>query len=120
MQDPEKIREIESLGQEDDDQESQEELWVTDEAKQSGWGGVPFLQAVLCALALLVLVYFWVADREKYQEIAQWYGQEMAQEIQLPQLERVMPGLTPTPEPTASPTQAPPTLPPDSAPPQLV
>lgn len=81
MQDPEKLREIESLGQEDEEQEEQ---------------------------------------REKYQEIAEWYGQEMAQEIELPHLEKAVPEPSESPAPESAPVETPSPIQIDSAPPQML
>ena len=100
MQDPEKLREIDSLGEEFDDS-FQEEDWEGPEEK-SHWGGALLLQSVICALAMLELVFFRITDDERYQEIAQWYGREMSQEIELPQLQRTVSEPDPTPEPSPS------------------
>lgn len=119
MQDPEKLREIESLGQEDEEQEEQEAYW--DEAEEGqGGGGVPILQAVICAIALIVLLFFKFTDREKYQEIAEWYGQEMAQEIELPHLEKAVPEPSESPAPESAPVETPSPIQIDSAPPQML
>ena len=104
MQDQEKLREIDSLGEEDS--MAQEEFWETPEVEvRRGWGGAPLLQAVICALALLALVFFKFTDEEKYREISQWYGKEMAQEIELPQWQGTAPA--PSPSPTPAPTPSP-------------
>ena len=104
MQDPEKLREIESIG-EPEEGSPDEERWEEDEREEGGrWSGVPLLQAAICALAVLALVFFRVSDDAKYQEIAAWYKNEMAQELELPVLERATPKPSYTPEPTATPT----------------
>ncbi len=106
MQDPEKLREIESIG-EPEEGSPDEELWEEEEREEGGsWSGVPLLQAVICALAVLALVFFRVSDDAKYQEIGAWYKNEMAQELELPVLERATPKPSYTPEPTATPTPA--------------
>ena len=88
MQDPEKLREIDSLGEEFDDS-FQEEDWEGPEEK-SHWGGALLLQSVICALAMLALVFFRITDDERYQE------------IELPQLQRTVSEPDPTPEPSPS------------------
>ena len=101
MQDPEKLREIEDLGE---DSELSDETWEEDRGEGGGWGGVPLLQAVICALAVLALVFFRLTDDKKYQEIAGWYQSEMAKELELPSLDRATPAPpSGAPEPTASP-----------------
>lgn len=115
MRDPEELREIDSLGLED----SPEDEWQEErekEEQQAGWGGVPLLQAVLCALALIVLMFFKFTDPERYQEAAGWYREEMSQEIELPRLGLGTPAPSPTPEPSASP--APPAV--ESSPPEML
>ncbi len=104
MQDPEKLREIDSLGEESS--EAQEDFWE-EAPEKSGWGGAPLLQAVLCAAAILALVFFKLTDESKYQEIAQWYHTEMSQEIELPQLYRATPEPMPSPTPEPSPSVPP-------------
>lgn len=117
MQDLEKLHEIESLGQEVQDPEELDELWEEPEEIQSG-GGVPLLQAVICALVLAALLFFKFADQEKYQEFAGWYAQEMVQEIELPQLKAPEPEPTPAPTPEPTPTPAP--VQTDGMPPQML
>lgn len=102
MQDPEKLREIENLGEEVE-LPQEDETWEEDRVEGGGWGGVPLLQAVICALAVLALVFFRLTDDKKYQEIAGWYQSEMAKELELPSLDRAAPEPSGTPEPTASP-----------------
>lgn len=111
MQDQEKLREIESLGGEEEDQ-ALEAGWEEDVGEGSGWGGALLLQAVICALAVLALVFFKMTDEGKYQEIAGWYSQEMSQEIELPRLPAAA-----TPEPPAVPSPVPteaPSIPPST------
>lgn len=110
MQDPEKRQEIESLGEEYDDF-SQEECEDAAEEK-SNWSGALLLQAVICAIAMLILVYFRMTDDGKYQEISQWYQREMSQEIELPQFQHASPQPTALPEPSPS---TPPAEPDDAA-----
>ncbi len=106
MQDPEKLREIESIG-EPEEGSPDEELWEEEEREAGGsWSGVPLLQAVICALAVLALVFFRVSDDAKYQEIGAWYKNEMAQELELPIFEHATPKPSYTSEPTATPTPA--------------
>ena len=106
MQDPEKLREIESIGDPEEDSPD-EELWEEEERETGGsWSGVPLLQAVICALAVLALVFFQITDDAKYQEIGAWYKNEMAQELELPVFERAPPKPSYTPEPTATPVPA--------------
>lgn len=115
MQDQEKLREIESMGEDcgdfPEDEEYEESL-----KESGGWGGIPLLQAVVCALIILALIFFRVSDGTKYQEIAAWYQQEMAKEIELPTFSRATPEPSESPEPTATP--APPVS--AGAPPQML
>lgn len=101
MQDPEKLREIENLG-EDDGLFQEDEAW-DDNREGGGWGGIPLLQAVICALAVLALIFFRVSDDAKYQEITAWYQHEMSQELELPTFSRATPEPLQSPEPTATP-----------------
>ncbi len=117
MQEQEKLREIESLGQEEEDQEEHEEYWDEPEERQGG-GGVPILQAVICALALVALLFFKFTDKERYQEITDWYNQEMAQEIELPQLKNPAPEPSTAPTPEATPTPSPIQM--EGTPPQML
>lgn len=108
MLDRDELREIDGLGEEDSEEELPE-LWTAPPEKPA-WGGVPLLQAVLCALLIGALVFFKFYHPEKYQEISQWYRQEMAQEIELPRLERreassAVPEPTPEPSPPAAAVQ---------------
>lgn len=115
MRDPDELREIDSLGLEDSpEDEWREEPEENEEA--SGWGGIPLLQALLCAAALIVLMFFKFTDPERYQEAASWYQKEMAQEIELPQLGTGTPSPEPSPEPSA--TATPPAL--ASSPPEIL
>lgn len=102
MLDRDELREIDSLGEEELPEEESEELW-TEPPGKPGWGGAPLLQAVLCALLIGALVFFKFFDGEKYREIARWYGEEMAQEIELPRLEKSK-SPSPTPDPTPEPS----------------
>lgn len=121
MQDQEKLREIESLGQDQEALEEQEEYWEEPEEKQGG-GGVPILQAVICALVLVALLFFKFTDTEKYQGFADWYAREMAQEIELPQFKNPVPEPveSPGPSPTPAPTATPSPVPVDGTPPQML
>lgn len=105
MQDQEKLREIENLGEEDDDIR-EGEIWGEDQKERGCWGGVLLVQAVICALIVLALVFFRISDNAKFQEIAAWYEQEMAKEIELPTFSRTTP--EPTQPPESTPTPAPP------------
>lgn len=100
MQDPEKLREIEELGQEEG--EDQEDFWEDPEGHPN-WSGAPLLQAVICVLALAALLIIKFTDTEKYQKITGWYEEEMSQEIELPYFERPTPSPAPTPQPTPTP-----------------
>lgn len=102
MQDPEKLREIENLG-EDDGFFQEDNTWDDDREEGGGWGGIPLLQAVICALAVLALIFFRVTDDAKYQEITAWYQHEMTQELELPAFSRATPEPSQSPEPTATP-----------------
>ena len=102
MQDPEKLREIEDLGEEKDIFQ-EDETWDEGTEESGGWGGVPLLQAVVCALAVLVLVFFRVTDDTKFQEISEWYRDEMAQELEMPTFSRASPEPSQTPAPTSTP-----------------
>lgn len=102
MQYQEKLREIENLG-EDDDLFQEDETLEENREERNSWGGIPLLQAVVCALAVLALIFFRVSDDAKYQEIAAWYQREMSQELELPSFSRATPEPTDTPEPTATP-----------------
>ena len=112
MQDPEKLKEIASLGE--TDSEPQEE-WLEEPRACAGWGGALLVQAAVCILILLMLVIFKFTDEEEFQEIRQWYGAEMSQEIELPRLRGSVPvpTLAPTSDPTPSPSQALPSLSPE-------
>ena len=101
MQDQEKLREIENLGEEDDDIR-EDEIWGEDQKERGCWGGILLVQAVICALIVLALVFFRISDNAKFQEIAAWYGQE----IELPTFSRTTP--EPTQPPESTPTPAPP------------
>lgn len=103
MQDPEKLREIEALG-EDEELFQKNEAWEDDREGRDGWGGVPLLQAVICVLAVLALLFFRITDETKYQEITDWYQHEMTQELELPMLSRATPEPSLSPAPTATPT----------------
>lgn len=103
MQDPEKLREIETLGEESNVLQ-EDETWETEQEEVgTGWGGIPLLQAVICALAVLALVFFRVSDDTRYHQIADWYQREMAQELELPDFSRATPEPSQPPEPTATP-----------------
>ena len=95
MQDQEKLREIENLGEEDDDIR-EGEIWGEDQKERGCWGGVLLVQAVISALIVLALVFFRISDNE----------QEMAKEIELPTFSRTTP--EPTQPPESTPTPAPP------------
>lgn len=118
MQDQEKLREIESMGEDGGDFPEDEEYEKYEESlkESGGWGGIPLFQAVICALIILALIFFRVSDGTKYQEIAAWYQQEMAKEIELPAFSRAAPEPSASPEPTATP--APPVS--GGAPPQML
>lgn len=103
MQDPEKLREIEDLGEDDGFQEDEALEEEEEQEAGGGWGSVPLLQAVICALAVLALVFLSVSNEEKYHEIADWYRSEMSQELKLPAFSRPEPEPSQTPEPTATP-----------------
>lgn len=63
-----------------------EEDTIEEEYKEKQRGSsVPLFQAVVCILLLVALLLLKFSDQEKYQEIANWYNQEAAEEIQLPQ-----------------------------------
>ena len=111
MRDPDELRELESLGLDDGEQE---EEWKEDTCESGG--GAPLLQAVLCALALIALVFFKLTDEGRYEEITGWYQSEMAQEIELPQLGPPPAETTPSPQPSQSPAPTPPAL--ESVPPE--
>lgn len=112
------LREIDSLGA-----ETPEEIYPEPWEKQpekAGWGGVPLLQAVLCALVIGALVFFQFCDTKKYQEFSQWYRKEMSQEIELPQLERSVEFKAPS-EPSTEASRPPATVTqPDNGPLQLL
>jgi len=102
MQDPEKLREIDSLG-EDEELFQEDETWEDGQEGKGSWGSVPLLQAVICALVILALVFFRVTDETKYQGIISWYQYEMAQELELPTFSRATPEPSLSPEPTVTP-----------------
>lgn len=79
MQDPREFQEIESMGE-----QTEEAVEETGSAKRSGGTLVPLLQALLCILALLALVVLKTADREKYEQVTDWYQSEASREIELP------------------------------------
>lgn len=100
MQRQEELQEIETMGEEDLENE---------EVRQnSGFGTVPLLQAALCALILAALVFLKYMDREKYDTAVQWYQKEAVQEIELPQWSRENSEPVPAPESTpAAPSHTP-------------
>lgn len=103
MRDPDEMRELEAVGEDED----LEEDWQEPPQGESGGGGASLLQAVLCALALIALVFFKVTDPARYQEIAEWYRGEMAQEIELPKIMPAAPTPSPSPSPEPTPTPSP-------------
>lgn len=102
MQDLEKLREIENLG-EDDALFQEDDAWDGDRKEGGSLSGIPLLQAVICALAVLALIFFRISDDVKYQEITSWYQHEMSQELELPAFSRATPKPSQAPEPTATP-----------------
>lgn len=112
MRDPEELREIDALGQE----EAWEDEWQEEpEREEPRWGGAPLFQGVLCGLALLLLLYMKYASPDRYQEAASWYQREMSQEIELPRIGLGTPAPSPSPEPAASPAPSGPLSPPPEA-----
>lgn len=77
MQEQEKLREILNLG------EGGEELPSPPE-KKTGLGTAALFQGLVCALVLLGLLLARTAGSGWYQAAVQWYRQELAQELQLP------------------------------------
>ena len=103
MWDEEQLQELESL-REEPDQEPQP-------ARRSGGGGVLIFQAALCLLALAALVALKLAEPGRYQRFTDWYRQEAAREIHLPdwtQWVRPAEGETESPAPSA--TEEPPEI----------
>lgn len=79
MRDPLQFQEIENLGEDEEIDETQEEQ------RQSTGSAVPLLQAALCVLALLALVFLKFTNPETYGKVTDWYQSEAAREIELPQ-----------------------------------
>lgn len=77
MRDPKEFQEIENLGEEEIEQERSER-------PTGGFGAVPLVQAVLCALVILALVLLKFTSPDNYGKVKDWYEQEAAQEIELP------------------------------------
>lgn len=93
MQDRDQLQEIEKIGEEDG---------LDEEMEERGGGGVsavPVLQAVLCALALLALVFLKFTDQKTYSTVTEWYQSEAAQEIELPRWGADQPEASPSPTP---------------------
>lgn len=105
MQNREEFREIDSLGEEEE--EEYQEIWEEKPPDKPGWDGVPLLQAVICALLIAGFLYCKLTGSEWYDRLAGWYRQEMSQEIQLPRRMEPTPGATATPEPDPTPTPPP-------------
>ena len=102
MQDPKRLQEIESLG-EDEELFQEDETWGDNREESSSWGGIPLMQAVICAMTVLALIFFRVSDDAKYKEIVAWYQHEMVQEIELPAFNTATPKPSQSPEPTVTP-----------------
>lgn len=66
MQEQEKLREIESLGEEAEDFQ-EDAMWEESRREAGSWGGILLVQAVICALIVLALIFFKVSDDGKYQ-----------------------------------------------------
>ena len=79
MQDQEKLREIEALGQEVG-QEPPAQAQEPDREPSR----VPLVQAALCLLALAGLFVLRQVEEPAYERFAQWYRQQASQEIALP------------------------------------
>lgn len=87
MQDYEKIKELESYGDSEEDREElkEEELYV-EPGHVKKYSLIPLLQLAFCAAILLTLFYLKVFKPEMYTEITGWYQKEIAEEIELPKL----------------------------------
>ena len=123
MQDPKKLQEIENLGHtSESEDENIDAFWDEEENKaertEGAWGGAPLLQAVLCAIAVVMLVFFKLNDQERYNDISKWYKQEMSQEIELPKISMPLEKSDSSPQP--APTESPKPLQSDSIPPQML
>lgn len=107
MQDREKLQEIEKIGEDEGLEEPEQE-----ERRSGGYGTVPLVQTILCALALAALVFLKMTAPEKYEETARWYQGEAAQEIELPRWDvgTPSPAPSPSPSPAPSPASAPPAV----------
>jgi len=77
MRDPLQFQEIENLGED-------EEINEMEERGESTGTAVPILQAALCALALLALVFLKFTNPETYGKVTDWYQSESVREIELP------------------------------------
>lgn len=77
MRDPLPFQEIENLGED-------EEINETEKEREQGGSAVPLLQAALCALALLALVFLKFTNPETYGKVTNWYQSEAVREIELP------------------------------------
>lgn len=112
MQDPEKLREIECLGETDGEPQAE---WPEESRESRDWGGALTIQTVICVLILLMIVFFKLTDGERFQEIGQWYREEMSQEIELPRLRGSVPGPNASPTPVPSPDPPPSSQPDEDA-----
>ncbi|NBK78017.1 hypothetical protein D5272_05315 [bacterium D16-76] len=109
MQNWEDLNEIEALGEEED--ESWEEGPPSPApAASEGLGAVPLLQALVCALAIIGLLYLRYTGHPAYGALAERYRAEAAQEWEVPDLpilSQQEAGGQATPSPSPAPTPAP-------------
>ena len=96
MQDLEKLREIEALGQEDE-----EEAPSPEEIPSKGGFAPIFRRCCACHLAGLLCLK--AMDSPFYEAFSEWYHQEASQEIQLPSWETPAPSASPAPSPSRRP-----------------
>lgn len=108
MQNWEDLNEIEALGEEED--ESWEEAPPSPAPTPEGLGTVPLLQALVCALALIGLLYLRYTGHPAYGAFVERYRTEAAQEWEmpgLPILSQQEAGGQAAPSPSPGPTPAP-------------
>lgn len=103
MQQWDEMEEIDLLGEEEGEGEEPYEA----PAAGGSLSTVPLLQALVCVLALIGLLYLRHTGHPAYGEIRERYRQEAAQEIELPRWEGGRPSPTPAPAPTKRPAVLP-------------
>lgn len=105
MQQWDDLEEIDLLGEEEAG-EGEEEPYQAPQAGGS-LSTVPLLQALVCVLAFIGLLYLRHTGHPAYGEIREQYRREAAQEMELPRWEGGTPIRSATPAPTESPAALP-------------